>query len=62
MKITIEESGREVIIDNPDVVTWFDGFDLFADALRGAGFQLPFTNDTLRSAIDIALTQEEGNE
>lgn len=60
MKITIEEFSREVTIEDADAITWFDGFDLFANALRGVGFQLPFDNDQLRDALDMATADDEG--
>ena len=53
MRVEYELDGTRIEVER-DCDTWWEAFELFADTLRGAGYQLPFDNDQLVFALNAA--------
>jgi hypothetical protein len=53
MRLEYDSEGTRVEIER-DCDTWWEAFALFADVLRGAGYQLPFDNDQMLDALNAA--------
>lgn len=51
-KITIEDEGASVAISRDTDGTWYELFTMAADAIRGMGYIIQFTNGEIEEALE----------